>query len=77
MRNLFDRFSRSRKARYTTGVVGLVIAVPFLLWGIFGAMGVVPSLQAVFGISGLRIPAAITIFGLLIAAVGFWDYGDN
>ncbi|MFS1523192.1 hypothetical protein ACL7TT_03625 [Microbulbifer sp. 2304DJ12-6] len=54
-----------------------MIAVPFLLWGMFGAMGIVPSLYEVFGVLGLRIPAAITIFGLLIAAVGFWEYDDD
>ncbi len=55
------------------GWVGVVVATPFFLWLLLGGLGVTPSMVEVFGISGLRIPAAVTITGLLLAAVGFHD----
>jgi len=55
------------------GVLGLVLAVPFFLWFILGSLGVIPSLVDVFGIVGLRTPAAFTVAGLLMAAIGFYD----
>ena len=53
------------------GWVGVVVATPFFLWVPLGFTGLIPSLIDVFGIVGLRIPAAFTIAGLLLAAVGF------
>ena len=53
------------------GWVGVVIATPFFLWVPIGLTGLVPSMVDVFGIVGIRIPAAVTIAGLLLAAVGF------
>ena len=54
-----------------SGWVGVVVAAPFFLWVPLGFTGLIPSMIDVFGIVGLRIPAAVTIAGLLIAAVGF------
>ena len=53
------------------GWVGVVVATPFFLWVPLGFTGLIPSMIDVFGIVGLRIPAAFTIAGLLLAAVGF------
>jgi hypothetical protein len=53
------------------GWFGVIIAMPFFLWVPLGFTGLVPSMVDVFGIVGVRIPAAITIAGLLIASVGF------
>lgn len=53
------------------GWVGVVVATPFFLWVPLGFTGLIPSMIEVFGIVGLRIPAAVTIAGLLVAAVGF------
>jgi len=53
------------------GWVGVIIATPFFLWVPLGFTGLVPTMIDVFGVVGLRIPAAITIAGLLLAAVGF------
>jgi hypothetical protein len=53
-----------------SGWVGVVVATPFFLWVPLGFTGLIPSMIDVFGIVGLRIPAAFTIAGLLLAAVG-------
>jgi hypothetical protein len=53
------------------GWVGVVIATPFFLWVPLGMVGLAPSMIDVFGVVGLRIPAAVTIAGLLLAAIGF------
>ena len=53
------------------GWLGVVIATPFFLWVPLGLTALVPSMVDVFGLVGLRIPAAITISGLLLASVGF------
>lgn len=55
------------------GIVGVMIAIPFFVWLPLGLLPAVPSMIDVFGIPGLRIPASLTVAGLLIAAIGFWD----
>lgn len=77
MKNLFDQFSRSQLARRIVGVVGLLMVLPMALWLLLGFTGAVPSMLSVFGMEGLRTPASIVIGGLLIAAVGFWDYDTD
>ncbi len=54
-----------------TGLLGLAIAAPFFLWVPLGLTGLTPSMIDVFGVVGLRFPAAVTIGGLLLAAIGF------
>jgi len=56
---------------FLAGWIGVIIATPFFLWVPLGFTGLVPSMIDVFGVVGLRIPAAVTIAGLLLAAVGF------
>ncbi|WP_237059904.1 hypothetical protein [Microbulbifer sediminum] len=74
MKNLFDKFSHSRKACRALGWLGLCLVLPFVVWAVLGWAGVTPSLADVFGVPGLRIPATVVISGLLMAAVGFWEY---
>lgn len=66
------RTDRPRKLRIL-GYIGVLMALPFFLWLPLGFLDAVPSMIDIFGIPGLRIPAAITVAGLLIAAIGFWD----
>jgi hypothetical protein len=54
-----------------TGFFGVAIALPFFLWVPLGFLGLTPSMIDVFGVVGLRFPAAVTIAGLLLAAIGF------
>ncbi len=55
------------------GALGIGLAMPFFLWVPAGFLAGVPSVVDVFGVAGLRTPAAITVFGLLLAAIAFWD----
>ncbi|MDX1626123.1 MAG: hypothetical protein R3323_06385 [Wenzhouxiangellaceae bacterium] len=52
---------------------GLAVAAPFFAWALLGLLPPVPSIVDVFGVDGVRTPAAITIFGLLLAAIGFHE----
>ena len=56
------------------GWAGVLLAVPFFVWALLGWLGVVPSMVSVFGITGLRIPASVAVAGLLMAAVGFYEF---
>ncbi len=69
--SLVSEKKQSWSASRVAGWVGVVIATPFFLWVLLGMTNLVPSMIDVFGIVGLRIPAAVTIAGLLLAAVGF------
>lgn len=55
------------------GITGLGLATLFFGWLVLGLLPGVPSMVAVFGVPGLRIPAAVGITGLLLAAIGFWE----
>lgn len=68
-----DRRARRRWQRAAI-VAGLLITAPFILWFLLGLLGLVPSIVQVFGPAELRTPASIVVAGLLIAALGFWDY---
>jgi hypothetical protein len=55
-------------------VLGLVMALPMLIWALLGLVPGIPSVIDVFGVSGLKLPAGILIAGLLLAAIGFEEY---
>ena len=55
------------------GALGVMAAFTFSAWFVLGWLDAVPSLVDTFGIAGLRTPAAITVGGLLLAAIGFYD----
>ncbi len=61
----------SKGLLHVVGWVGVIISIPFFLWVPLGFTDLVPSMIDIFGLVGLRIPAGITIAGLLIAAIGF------
>jgi len=63
--------SRAIVVQRALGWAGVLIAAPFFVWAPLGLLAAVPSMIDVFGVVGLRIPASITIGGLLIAAIGF------
>jgi hypothetical protein len=60
-----------RRLLRVVGGVGVAMTVPVLAWLMLGVLDSVPSMVDVFGIPGLRIPASITVCGLLMAAIGF------
>lgn len=62
------------RVRRTIGAVGLIAALPFFIWLPLGLVEAIPSMIDVFGVPGLRIPASMTIAGLLLAAVAFHDW---
>jgi hypothetical protein len=66
-------FTPRRRMRRTIGWIGIVLAAPFFIWLPAGFIPGVPNIIEVFGIAGLRTPAAVTITGLLLAAFGFHE----
>ena len=73
-RKLADKsFTPKRRVRRVIGWTGIVMALPFFVWLLAGFVPGVPNIIEVFGVSGLRTPAAVTIAGLLLAAFGFHD----
>ncbi len=63
-----DRWQR------VVGWTGIAVAMPVFAWALLGLVPGIPSMVEVFGIPGLRIPASVAVGGLLLAAIGFWDY---
>jgi len=63
-----------RRLLRSLGTLGILAAFPFLAWFVLGWIEVVPSMVDTFGAVGLRTPAAITVGGLLLAAIGFYDF---
>lgn len=61
------------RARTILGFSGVMLAASFFLWLLLGWFGWVPSMVDVFGVAGMRTPAAITVGSLLIAAVAFHE----
>ena len=53
--------------------LGVAMFLQFFLWLALGFTDLVPSMIDIFGVVGLRTPAAFTIAGLLIAAIGFYE----
>ncbi len=66
--------SATRPVLRVLGWIGVAISVPFFLWVPAALISPLPSMVDVFGIVGLRIPASITIGGLLLAAIGFHKF---
>jgi hypothetical protein len=57
--------------RLSLGLLGVSLAGAFLIWLLIGGYGWVPSMVEIFGVAGMRTPAAISVAGLLLAAVSF------
>ncbi len=60
-----------RRWQKALGWAGASLAAPFFVWTALALVAPVPSMIEVFGVAGLRIPASVTVGGLLLAAVGF------
>ncbi|MDZ7790848.1 MAG: hypothetical protein U5L08_10230 [Xanthomonadales bacterium] len=60
--------------RHWLGLAGALVAFFFMGWALVGFVPGVPSLIDVFGLPGIRVPAGITIGGLLLAAFGFHEF---
>jgi len=69
-----SRRSMQRHLLRGSGWFGVLMALPFFIWVPAAWIGLVPSMVDVFGVVGLRVPASITIGGLLLAAIGFHDF---
>ena len=62
-----------KRIRTVAGVMGAMLAAAFFIWLLIGWLGWVPTMVDVFGVAGMRTPASITVAGLLLAAVAFWE----
>lgn len=74
MPTLFQRPAHLNRIRLSLGLLGTVVASAFLVWLLAGWLGWMPDMVDVFGVAGMRTPAAITVAALLLAAVSFWEY---
>lgn len=63
----------TRRVRRAFGFIGAATALPFFVWLPLGWLDPIPSMVEVFGAAGLRAPAGVTVAGLLLAAVGFYE----
>jgi len=70
---LFQRPEQLTRLRLSLGLLGVVVAAAFLIWLLAGWIGWVPGMVDVFGVEGMRTPAAITVAALLLAALSFWE----
>ena len=70
---LFQRPAQLTRLRLSLGLLGVVVAAAFFVWLLAGWLGWVPGMVDVFGVEGMRTPAAITVAALLLAALSFWE----
>lgn len=70
----FEQAGYLRRLRLSAGVLGISVATALLAWLLAGWLEWVPSMVSVFGVEGMRTPAAISVAALLIAAISFWEY---
>ena len=70
---MFDRPNRIGRTRKLLGVLGALTAAFFFVWLLIGWIGWAPTMVEVFGVAGMRTPASVTVGGLLLAAIAFWD----
>ena len=69
MTALFQRPAYLSRLRFSLGVLGIVVAAAFFVWLLAGWLGWVPDMVDVFGVAGMRTPAAITVAALLLVAI--------
>jgi hypothetical protein len=70
---VIDCIARRGWLRLSVGLLGVALAGAFFVWLLIGWYGWVPSMVDTFGVAGMRTPAAITVAGLLLAAISFWE----
>lgn len=61
------------RTRLLLGLTGVLTAGMFFIWLLMGWFDWVPTLVDVFGVTGMRTPASISVAGLLLAAIALWD----
>lgn len=61
------------KPQAMLGALGIAVAAFFFIWLLIGWFGWAPAMVDVFGVAGMRTPAAISVAGLLLAAIAFRD----
>jgi len=62
-----------KRFRLILGIVGCAMASFFFAWLLLGLLPGIPSMLDVYGMTGMRTPASITIAGLLLGAIGFYE----
>ncbi|MGB5718688.1 MAG: hypothetical protein WBN81_16520 [Gammaproteobacteria bacterium] len=70
---LFLRPANLNRFNLSLGLLGITTAAAFLVWLLAGWLGWVPGMVDVFGVEGMRTPAAISVAALLLAALSFWE----
>jgi hypothetical protein len=70
---MLDRRQEIGRTRLLLGLTGVLTAAFFFCWLLIGWLAWVPTMVEVFGVAGMRTPASITVAGLLLAAIAFWD----
>lgn len=70
---MLDRRQEIGRTRLLLGLAGVLTAALFFCWLLIGWLEWVPTMVEVFGVAGMRTPGAITVAGLLLAAIAFWD----
>ena len=73
MTALFERPRQLNRVRLSLGLLGVVVASVFFIWLLAGWLGWMPSMVDMFGVEGMRTPAAISVAALLLAAASFWE----
>lgn len=68
------RRSRFEAVKTVARLLGICLAGPMFVWFFIGMLPIVPSIIDTFGVANLRIPAAIAIGGLVLAAFGYEDF---
>lgn len=70
---MFDCHAELGWLRTSLGLLGVAVASCFFIWLLLGWFGWVPTMVDVFGTAGMRTPASVTVAGLLLAAIAFWE----
>ncbi len=66
---IWPRWDRLPRWRVWLAVASLSIVGLMLAWLVVGAMGLVPSMIALLGWAGIRIPGAVVVGCLLLASL--------
>ncbi len=70
---VFDCHAEIGRLRTLLGILGAAVASCFFIWLLLGWFDWVPTMVDVFGAAGMRTPASVTVAGLLLAAIAFWE----
>lgn len=65
--------SRPNPWRRRIGWLGVILSIPFFVWLVVGLVPGIPSMTDLLSETGVRYPAAVAVFGLLLAFIGFYE----